>query len=561
MSPIVGFMPIIRLAFPENHLLGLNIGEKMLKDPAVKYQLLLKINNAVISQLSRDGLFRVLAAEISRLFHYDRFSINLFTPKTGELTYFATAAGITPREISEKRRPLEKGSIAQLVIESKQPVFIYDLSQNPQLATAKWMVQAGLNSTLAYPMIVRDRVLGSIHFSFKKVPPNIYELREFLNDLSVQIAIAVDNMLSYNKLKGDIENLEREKRFLLDNGESSQKYTKDDFCYASKSLTNIMRDIEIVAGTDASVLITGETGTGKGHLARHIHNLSLRKDHLFVKVNCAALAPTLIESELFGHARGAFTGAESKRAGRFEMANKGTVFLDEVGELPPGTQVKLLQVLQDRSFERVGESTPLFVDIRVIAASNQDLRQKIQEKTFRSDLFYRLNTIHIHIPPLRERTEDVPLLVRCITSRHAEKMRRPEVRYTTSAMRALGHYAWPGNVRELENVTERLMILRAGTVISGEDIGTILSASEASQGSRLLTRDEMEKKHIERALVQCSGVVGGNHGAAQVLGMRRTTLQYRMKRLGIDPSHFMRTTGEKEPALQEREDDLASRMD
>jgi transcriptional regulator with GAF, ATPase, and Fis domain len=533
----------------------------MLKDPVVKYQLLLKINNAVISQLTRNGLFRVLAAEISKLFHYDRFSINLFVPETGELTYFATAAGITPREISEKKRPLEKGSIAQLVIQSKKPVFIYDLSQNPQLATAKWMVQAGLNSTLAYPMIVRDKVLGSIHFSFKKVPPNIYELREFLNDLSVQIAIAVDNMLSYNELKGDIENLEREKRFLLDNGENSQKYTKDTFCYASKALTNIMRDVEIVAGTDASVLITGETGTGKGHLARHIHDLSLRKDHLYVKVNCAALAPTLIESELFGHARGAFTGADTKRAGRFEMADKGTIFLDEVGELPPAAQVKLLQVLQDRSFERVGESTPLFVDIRIIAASNQDLRQKIQEKTFRSDLFYRLNTIRIHIPPLRERTEDVPLLVNCFTARHAEKMRRPEVRYTASAVQALCHYAWPGNVRELENVIERLMILRAGTVISGEDIGNILVTSETLQDNRLLTKDEMEKRHIERALIRCSGIVGGTRGAAQLLGVRRTTLQYRMRKLGIDPSHFLRTTTEKESPPQEQTDDLSAHMD
>ena len=532
----------------------------MLKDPVVKYQLLLKINNASISQLTRDGLFRVLASEISKLFHYDRFSINLYDQETGVLTYFATAAGITPKEISGKKRPLERGSVAQLVIQSRKPVFIYDLSQNPQLATARWMVQAGLNSTLAYPMIVRDKVLGSIHFSFKNVPSNIYELRGFLNDLSAQIALSVDNMLSYNKLKGDIENLEREKRLILDSVEHSYRDRKDTFHYASRCITNIMRDIEIVAGTDAAVLITGETGTGKGHLARHIHTLSLRKDHLFVKVNCAALAPTLIESELFGHAKGAFTGAENRRIGRFEMADRGTILLDEIGELPMSTQVKLLQVLQEKSFERVGESTPLSVDIRIIAASNQDLRLKTQEKTFRSDLFYRLNTFHITIPPLRERIEDIPLLVKCFTARYAEKMRRPEIRLTPSAGEALCSYPWPGNVRELENVIERLIILRSGTVISRDDIGHILQTSETTEGSRVLTKDEMEKKHMEQALVRCNGTVGGPGGAAKLLGMKRTTLQYRMKKLGIDPSRFLGIAEQKTvPAGQA--DDLSGFLD
>ncbi len=512
----------------------------MLKDPVVKYQLLLKINNAVINQHTREGLFSVLAREIGRIFHYDRFSINLYDPKADILTYFAAAHGISPKAISEKARPLEKGSIAQIVIQSKKPVFIYDLSQNPQLATAKWMVKAGLNSTLAYPMIVRDTLLGSIHFSFKEVPPNIFQLREFLNDLSIQIAIAVDNMLSYNKLKGAIEDLEREKLYLLDNAEHLAHYRKDNFYYASQSMANIMKDVGIVAETDAAVLITGETGTGKGHLAQNIHNLSSRKDRLFVKVNCAALSPTLIESELFGHAKGAFTGAENRRIGRFEMADKGTIFLDEIGELPLSTQAKLLQALQDKVFERVGESAPISVDIRIIAASNQDLKRKIQERAFRSDLFYRLNTIHFHMTPLRDRAEDISPLVSYFTSRYAEKMRRQEVRYTAAAIDALCRYPWPGNVRELENVIERLTILRSGSVITKEDVNTFLNTAEADNGNKVLTRDDMEKKHIEKALIQCSGIVGGPGGAARILGMRRTTLQYRMKKLGIDPANFSR---------------------
>lgn len=510
----------------------------MLCDPITRYQLLLKINNAIIKQYTREALFRSLATEIGKIFHYDRFSINLYNPETNTISYFATAEGIDPTGINEKIRPLEHGSIAQLVIQSLKPVFIYDLAQNPQLATSKSMVRAGLNSTMAFPMVIRKKVLGSIHFSFKKSPPNIFELREFLNDLSVQVAIAVDNMLSYEKLKGITENLKREKRFLLDNVTHSYQFQKDNFYYASQSIARIMSEIELIAETDASVLISGETGTGKGHMARCIHNLSLRKNHLFVEVNCAALAPTLIESELFGHAKGAYTGADSRRIGRFEMANKGTIFLDEIGELPLNVQAKLLQVLQDKTFERVGESISRSVNFRVIVASNHDLKLKIQEKTFRSDLYYRLNTIHIHIPPLRERREDISLLVQRLTTIYAEKMHRPEPRYTPSAIEALCSYNWPGNVRELENLLERMIILRAGDEITDPDINNILNSntSEMNSENNALSLTEMEKRQIEKALIQCDGIVGGPHGAAHLLGMPRSTLQYRIKKLGIDLS-------------------------
>ncbi|HDY70956.1 MAG TPA: sigma-54-dependent Fis family transcriptional regulator [Nitrospirae bacterium] len=511
---------------------------QMLCDPITRYQLLLKINNAIIKQYTREALFRSLATEIGKIFHYDRFSINLYNPETNTISYFATAEGIDPTGINEKTRPLEHGSIAQLVIQSLKPVFIYDLSQNPQLATARSMVRAGLNSTMAFPMVIRKKILGSIHFSFKQSPPNIFELREFLNDLSVQVAIAVDNMLSYEKLKGVTENLKREKRFLLDNVTHSYQFQKGNFYYASQSIARIMNEIELIAETDASVLISGETGTGKGHMARCIHNLSLRKNHLFVEVNCAALAPTLIESELFGHAKGAYTGADSRRIGRFEMANKGTIFLDEIGELPLNVQAKLLQVLQDKTFERVGESTPRSVNFRVIVASNQDLKLKIQEKTFRSDLYYRLNTIHIHIPPLRERREDISLLVQRLTIIYAEKMHRPEPRYTSSAIELLCSYSWPGNVRELENLLERMIILRAGDEITDLDINNILNSNtlEMNSENKTISLTEMEKKQIEKALIRCDGVVGGPHGAAHLLGMPRSTLQYRIKKLGIDLS-------------------------
>jgi transcriptional regulator with GAF, ATPase, and Fis domain len=497
-----------------------------MRNAAKKYELLLKLNNAIINQYTRETLFHSLAIEIGKLFPYDRFSINLYDQKTNTLSYFGTAGGINPPEISKKEiRPFQ----------SREPVFIYDLSQSLHLETAKFMLEAGLTSTMAFPMIVHNTILGSIHFSFKKAPPDIFELREFLKDLSVQVAIAVDNLLSHEKLNDMAKNLEREKRYLLD----SYQHQHGDFCYASRSIAGIMKEIQLIAKADASVLITGETGTGKDHIARHIHDLSPRRDNLFVKVNCAALTPTLIESELFGHAKGAYTGADTRRMGRFETAAGGSIFLDEIGELPLNIQAKLLQVLQDRTFERVGESTPVSVDFRVIAATNQDLKLKIQERSFRSDLYYRIGTIHIHIPPLRERIEDIPLLVNYFTTRHSARLCRPEVRYTPSAIEALCSYSWPGNVRQLENLIERQIILRAGQAMTTEDINNILSTFNVNVANdRILTRDEMEKEHIEKALIQCNGIVGGNNGAAKLLGMRRSTLQYRMKKLGIDPSLF-----------------------
>ena len=298
-----------------------------------------------------------------------------------------------------------------------------------------------------------------------------------------------------------------------------------------------MRDVDLVADTDTSVLISGETGTGKDHIARYIHNLSWRKYHLFVKVNCAALVPTLIESELFGHAKGSFTGASNRRIGRFEMADGGTAFLDEIGDLPVQSQAKLLQVLEEKAFERVGESTTITVDFRVIAATNQDLPRKIREGTFRRDLYYRVNTVHLNIPPLRDRIGDIPLLVRCFTTNFTERLQKPEARYSSSSIEALCQYPWPGNVRELENLVERIMISRPGHLITEGDIHRLLQPLEPAEeryAGGFLTKDEMERKHIQDALEKCGWMVGGKDGAASLLDIPRSTLQYRMKRLGIE---------------------------
>ncbi|MBF0530305.1 MAG: sigma-54-dependent Fis family transcriptional regulator [Deltaproteobacteria bacterium] len=293
------------------------------------------------------------------------------------------------------------------------------------------------------------------------------------------------------------------------------------------------------ANSAAPILITGETGTGKAQIARCLHTLGDRRDAMFVKVNCPALTPTLFESELFGHAKGAFTGANAQRIGRFEMADGGTIFLDEIGELEPNLQAKLLNVLQDRVIERVGDNRPIKVDFRLIAATNKDLSVSIKEKAFRLDLFYRLNTYSLHIPPLRERVEDIPFLIEQLTAEQAVKTNRRKPTYSSSCMELMSRYSWPGNVRELKNVIKRLVLMAPGDFITSLDFEAIVGRLRNEPLSGRLTLAELEREHILRTLAQTKGAVGGPNGAAAILGLPRQTLQYRMKKYGLTPFSWM----------------------
>jgi transcriptional regulator with GAF, ATPase, and Fis domain len=507
-------------------------------NPATRYQLLLAINNAVITRTSREELFRALAAELRKHFPYDRLAINLYDARTQSLSYFAAAEGVDPEGIScKEKRPLARGAISRMVVQSGQAVIIDDLSRYTELSSVKSMVDAGLKSTLAFPLTIRNRILGSIHFSFKEIPACMSELIEVLTGVSGQVAIAVANMIAYTDLERVNANLVRQKRYLMSNTED---YQQADFVYADPRMVEIMRLVEQVADTDASVLITGETGTGKDFIARCVHNLSSRRDHLFVKISCPALAPSLFESELFGHAKGAFTGADSQRAGRFEMADGGTVFLDELGELPAPLQAKLLHVLQDGRFERVGDSRPVEVNSRVVSATNSDLEAAIGSGQFRRDLYYRLNLIHIHVPPIRERRADVPLLIDKLTEIQSKGMNRPAPEYSPEALERLTSYSWPGNVRELKNFTKRMIILRAGERITDGEIDRILDvrAPVAEPSREMVSLADAERQHIEQALIRCRGMVGGAEGAAHLLSLPRSTLQYRLKKHGLDPRDY-----------------------
>jgi PAS domain S-box-containing protein len=303
----------------------------------------------------------------------------------------------------------------------------------------------------------------------------------------------------------------------------------------SAAMRQVFRAIERVADTDSTVLLLGETGTGKELIARAIHRLSRRRDAVMVKVNCGALPSGLAESELFGHERGAFTGAVQQKKGRFELANNGTIFLDEVGELSPDVQVKLLRVLQEQELERLGSTRPTKVNIRVIAATNRDLPTDVQHGTFRSDLFYRLNIFPIHIPALRERKEDVPLLAGHFVTDFARRMGKTVDRIGSLAAARLAAYAWPGNVRELANVMERAVILCEGPIIQDEHIGVLDRGSRGADSDTFLTLADMERQHIQRALLKTGGVLAGPQGAARLLGMRRSTVWSRMRKLGIQP--------------------------
>jgi transcriptional regulator with GAF, ATPase, and Fis domain len=507
-------------------------------DMATRYRLLLRINNAIVTASTRRGVFSAIAQSLREIFHFDRMSINLYDEKTDSLSYFAAAEGVSPSEISEEVRPLARGAIASAVIRSREPFILTDLSTHTYWPSVNAMLEAGLNATMAFPLIVRDQVMGSLHFSYAQTPVHLQEMIEFLSEVSSRIAIAVDHMMSHTRLKQINDQLQRQKEFLTSQNQLSEGF--HEFIYKSRVMDEVVRQTRAVANTDVPVSITGETGTGKGLIAQFIHQMSNRRDALFVKVNCPALNSALFESELFGHAKGSFTGAQMNRVGRFEMADKGTIFLDEIGDLDQALQAKLLQVLQDKTVERVGENRPKSIDFRLISATNRDLEAAILDRSFRSDLFYRLNTVTIKVPPLRERPEDILILVEKLAAAHSAERNMPPPLFSASCQRVMQRYPWPGNVRELKNVVKRLAILRPGETITGPEIDTQLSGVCHANLHRRMTLAELEREYIVDTLKETKGVVGGPKGAAALLGIPRQTLQYRMKKYEISLSDVRR---------------------
>ena len=494
-----------------------------------KFQILLNINNAIIHQRSREGLFREITALLETLFHFDRISVVLNRPGKLAWDYFSPAIGVLIPGTHKNTMPPEK-SVVLVRAMAEQRTIAADIVHGPVLPESDMLLKAGIKWVICVPLLMRDRVLGTVQIFYKKAGAPDEARIALLEQVAQQIALAVDNMLAYEELERIKDSLVEEKSYLAREIETLKE--SQDILYACPAMEQLMQTVKNVAATDTTVLLTGETGTGKDILARFIHRSSSRSDHTYIKVNCAALVPTLIESELFGHEKGSFTGAAARKIGRFEIADKSTLFLDEVGELPITTQAKLLQVLQEREFERVGGTETIRTDVRIIAATNQDLRAMVAEKKFREDLFYRLNIFPVHVPPLRERRKDIPLLGKFFADRFCAKLHRPRPYFDKSAVDVLLHYGWPGNVRELQNFIERVIILKSNQTMTGQDIAAILNSAPARDDVGL-TLAEAERRHIEKVLAVCGGVVAGSCGAAAQLGMKRATLQYRMKKLGI----------------------------
>jgi formate hydrogenlyase transcriptional activator len=433
------------------------------------------------------------------------------------------------------------GTVSGEAYTTRRPLLVaeFDPARYPGPATARLLAR-GLRSGCAVPLITEGRVLGVLGLASRQ--PNQFSPQdlELLEALAGQIAIAIDNALAFREIETLKNRLAEENLYLEDEIRSQCDF--EEMVGESRSLGRVLAQIETVAGTDSTVLILGETGTGKELVARAIHGRSPRRGRALVKVNCAAIPSGLLESELFGHEKGAFTGAIERKSGRFELAHQGTLFLDEVGDIPLELQPKLLRVLQEKEFERLGSTRSLRADVRLIAATNRDLPALVADRQFRADLYYRLNVFPIQVPPLRERSEDIPLLVRHFAQKIARAMRKPLETVHADDLKALGRWHWPGNVRELENLVERAVILSRGPVLHIPWPGL-----DPAGGARFATGDQtleaVERQHILRVLNDTGGVIGGPAGAAARLGLKRTTLQSRLRALGIHPSPSAPGTG------------------
>lgn len=493
-----------------------------------RMRLLLEVNNAVVAHLETEALFKAISGTLRLTLKVELASLTLWDPENNQLRRHALdVEGSHHFEGQNPLVPLE-GTPSGEAFSTRKPALMkgHEL-ENASYPFMRYLVSKGYRSVCAVPLIAAGRVLGTLNVASRRedVEPDEVAL---LGQVAGQIAIALDNAAAYSRIAELNARLVEEKLYLQD--EIRTNYFLEDIVGRSSAIAAVLRQVETVAPSDASVLICGETGTGKELIARAIHKLSSRRQNAFVKVNCAAIPTGLLESELFGHEKGAFTGAIAQRMGRFELAHRGTIFLDEVGDIPLELQPKLLRVLQEREFERLGSSRTIRVDVRVVAATNADLLRMVEDKKFRADLYYRLNVFPIIVPPLRERQEDIPILVSYFVQQHAARMGKEITSIPAEAMKQLVRYPWPGNIRELQNFVERAVILSTGPALK-VPVEMLATRRDAAPPSRTL--EEAERNHILNILRETNWVVSGPNGAAAKLGMKRSTLQFRMKKLGI----------------------------
>jgi formate hydrogenlyase transcriptional activator len=495
-----------------------------------RLNLLLNMTNTLVSNLELRDLLRVVAASIRQERQCDYVEAWLPDVEQGQLRRLAMDFPQGKGFLTENLLQPVEGSMVGRAFKTGKSVVVDVTKEQTDLVAASLYLAEGLKSVCALPLISRDRTLGVLGLGSRVENAFNPEAVDFLLRAAGQIAIAIENALAYREIAELKDKLAEEKFYLED--EIRTEHNFEEIIGESTTLRHVLQQVETVARTDSTVLILGETGTGKELIARAIHHLSNRRARALVKVNCAAIPTGLLESELFGHEKGAFTGAIAQKIGRVELADKGTLFLDEVGDIPLELQPKLLRVLQEQEFERLGGTRTIRVDARLVVATNRDLDQMVAQREFRQDLFYRLNIFPIQLPPLRKRATDIPMLVNFFVKKHAKRMGKRILRVPMETMRALCRWHWPGNVRELENIIERALILSQGPVLN-VPLAELRGSALAIPSTEVRTLEASERELIFRALREANGVIAT---AAGKLGMKRTTLNSKMRKLHISRS-------------------------
>jgi formate hydrogenlyase transcriptional activator len=494
-----------------------------------RLQMLLEVSTTLMSNLDVRQLFPAISGLIRRVIRQDYASVVLYEEANRCLRVYALDSPIGDAMIGpDMVVPIAESAPGSVFLTGETKVCNREDLTAIGSPIVMRMLELGIQSFCSIPLMTRKGKLGTLNLGSATdhafAPADI----SFLKQVAAQVAIALDNARAYREIAELTDKLKKEKLYLQDEIRSVLNF--EEIVGESPALKHVLTQVNTVAPLDATVLILGETGTGKELIARAIHRMSSRKDGSFIKLNCAAIPTGLLESELFGHEKGAFTGAISAKIGRLELADKGTLFLDEVGDIPLELQPKLLRVLQDQEFERLGGVRTIRVNIRLIAATNRDLAKSVASREFRSDLYYRLHVFPVHMPPLRERGKDIELLVRYFVQRFSRRMNKQIETIPSETMNALARWEWPGNVRELENFIERSVILSQVSILN-----VPLSELRAAYGGARhdATLESLEREHILRVLRESGGVVSGLHGAASRLGMKRTTLQSKMQKMGI----------------------------
>jgi formate hydrogenlyase transcriptional activator len=500
-------------------------------------QALVEVSTALVSNLELESLFPVISGHLGRAVPHEFAGVAIYDPDQNGMRAHVLASPqqseiISPGEII----PLDQSPAGQAFTARQTKTFRRQDLASMNSGFANRVLEAGIQSLCCIPLLTSKGVMGTLNIGRKQDSGFSPADENLLGEIAKQVATALENARAYAEIEQLKDRLAKEKTYLEE--EIRTELNFEEIIGESPALKRALAQVKTVATSDATVLILGETGTGKELIARAIHKMSHRKTNTFIKLNCAAIPTGLLESELFGHEKGAFTGAISQKVGRMELADKGTMFLDEVGDIPIELQPKLLRVLQDQEFERLGSSKTLKVDVRLIAATNRDLGKLVAAREFRSDLFYRLNVFPIAIPALRERRGDIPLLVRYFVQRLAHRLDKHIDTIPTETMNALMGWDWPGNIRELENFIERSVILTSGSVLRAPLAELRLPASDAGMVRRDLTLETAEREHILRILRESGGVISGPRGAATRLGLKRTTLQSKMQKLHISRQDY-----------------------